>query len=97
MLLKQLKVLKVQKKIYDKLSIALCLLEEKVKKVKGTLIIHFFSHILLADTIKRKEFEEEKARYKECCEVLKYIRIDEAMLEEFFIKPLTLIEYSLIL
>lgn len=83
MLSKQLKVLKVQKKIYDKLSIALSILEEKVKKVK--------------DTLKKKEFEEEKARYKECCEVLKYIRIDETMLEEFFIKPLSLIEYSLIL
>lgn len=109
---KQLKVLKVQKRIHDKLSLSLSFIEGNIKKIKGininfTILLYssfspqiaqlISNYKLFEDTNQKKAIEEQKKNYQECSEVLSIIKLDEGQLEKYIIQNLNLVEFSLIL
>ncbi|KAL4468859.1 hypothetical protein ABPG72_008786 [Tetrahymena utriculariae] len=82
-LLKQARILKIQKKMYEKLLNGINYVENSLKKSKTS-----------GD---KKTLESKKVLLKESYDVLQFMRLDEHMLEKYYVWPLNLVEFALVL
>ncbi|EAR83999.2 Hypothetical protein TTHERM_00760460 (macronuclear) [Tetrahymena thermophila SB210] len=82
-LVKQARILKIQKKMYEKLLNGINYVENSLKKSKTS-----------GD---KKTLEQKKLLLKESYDVLQFMRLDEHMLEKYYVWPLNLVEFALIL